>query len=152
MGMAIALKPRRAPHVLLVIAAMVAVAALAVVTASVRITERAVARAAEAREAPARFLAEELTALRLLAMTSASVVPGRLYLGIEECFRKNAPVPFDADIARHGLAACAEAELGRLYAQGGAALEQRGREFLAQAAVDHFSARVTLAAGNFERR
>lgn len=161
---ALALRPRRAAliipapaaahvsPVLVVIAALVAVAALAVITASVRITDRAVARAVEAREAPVRFLTEELVALRLLAMTSASVVPGRLYLGIEECFRRDAPVPFDAHAARHSLAACAESELGRLHAQGGAELESRGRQFLAQAAVDHLSARVKLAAGNFERR
>ena len=145
--------PRKVhPHFLLFIAMVVGVIGLSVLSASVRITDRAVARAVEDREAPARFLAEELSALRLLAMTSASVVPARLYLGIEECFRKSTPVPFDSQIARQSLANCADAELGRLHAQGGATLERRGSEFLLQAGLSTMAPRVTLHAGNFERR
>ena len=122
----------------LALAAMLAIAALAVVIAAMRISDRAVYRAAEAREAPARFLANELGALRLFAMTAPSPIPARLYLGIEECFKARVPVPFDDEhlpLARQTLATCADMELGRLYAQGGAPLAQEGGRVLRQASV-----------------
>ncbi|HET7364122.1 MAG TPA: hypothetical protein VFJ70_11195 [Burkholderiales bacterium] len=122
----------------LVLAVMCAVAALAVVIAAVRITDESMNRAVDAREAPERFLRNELSALRLMAMSSPSPVPGRLYLGIEECFKQRVAVPFDdehlAD-AKQTLATCADMEIGRLYAQGGAALAERGRSVLRDAAV-----------------
>ncbi len=62
----------------LTVATIVAVAALAVVIAAQRVTDGAIYRALEAREAPERFLASELGALRLMAMTSPSPVAGRL--------------------------------------------------------------------------
>jgi hypothetical protein len=122
----------------LALAVMFAVAALAVVIAAMRVADQSMYRALEAREAPERFLAGELSALRLMAMSSASPVPGRLYLGIEECFRARVAVPFDdaqvAD-AKQALATCADMELGRLYAQGGARLAEQGRDVLRQAGV-----------------
>jgi len=122
----------------LAIAIMLAVAALAVVIAAQRVTDGAIDRALEAREAPERFLASELSALRLMAMTSPSPVPGRLYLGIEECFKQRVAVPFDeahvAD-AKQALATCADMEIGRLHAQGGTALAAQGRGVLRQAGV-----------------
>jgi hypothetical protein len=122
----------------LAMAAIVAIAALAVIIATVRMTDRAVYQAVEAREAPARFLADRLGALRLFAMTSASPVPARLYLGIEECFKTRIAVPFDDEhlpLARQTLATCADMEIGRLYAQGGASLAEQGRRILEQASV-----------------
>src|SRR5581483_12004714 len=68
-------RARRKPVVTqfqLALAAMLAIVALAVVIAAVRMTDRAVYQAVEAREAPARFLADQLGALRLFAMTSPS--------------------------------------------------------------------------------
>jgi hypothetical protein len=122
----------------LALAVMCAVAALAVVIAAVRVTDHSIYRAVEAREAPERFLANELGALRLIAMTSASPVPGRLYLGIEECYKQRIAVPFDekqvAD-AKQALAICADMEIGRLYAQAGATLAAQGRAVLRQAGV-----------------
>jgi len=134
-------RARRKPVVTqfqLAVAAMLAIVALAVVIATVRMTDRAVYQAVEAREAPARFLADQLGALRLLAMTSPSPVPARLYLGIEECFRARVAVPFDDEhlpLARQTLATCADMEVGRLYAQGGAPLAEQGRRILEQAGV-----------------
>ena len=122
----------------LALATLLAIAALAVVIAAVRMTDRAVYRAVEAREAPARFLADQLGALRLFAMTAPSPVPARLYLGIEECFKARVPVPFDDEhlpLARQTLATCADMELGRLYAQGGAPLAEEGGRVLRQASV-----------------
>jgi hypothetical protein len=122
----------------LTIAIMLAVAALAVVIAAQRVTDGAIYRALAAREAPERFLAGELSALRLMAMTSPSPVPGRLYLGIEECFKQRVAVPFDegqiAD-AKQALATCADMEIGRLHAQGGPVLAEQGRTVLRQAGV-----------------
>src|SRR5690242_18533013 len=103
-------RARRKPVVTqfqLAVAAILAILALAVVIATVRMTDRAVYQAVEAREAPARFLADQLGALRLLAMTSPGPVPGRLYLGIEECFKARVAVPFDDEhlpLARETLA------------------------------------------------
>jgi hypothetical protein len=114
------------------------IAALAVVIAAVRITDRAVYRAVEAREAPVRFLAEELGALRLIAMTAPEPIPARLYLGIEECFKARVAIPFDEQhlaLARQTLGTCADMEIGRLYTQGGAALAAQGRRVLEQAGV-----------------
>ena len=122
----------------LVLAVMCAVAALAVVIAAVRVTDHSIYRAVEAREAPERFLANELGALRLIAMTSASPVPARLYLGIEECYKQRVAVPFDekqVGDAQQALATCADMEIGRLYAQGGATLAAQGRAVLRQAGV-----------------
>lgn len=122
----------------LALAVMVAVAALAVVIAAMRVADQSVYRAVDAREAPERFLRNELDALRLMAMSSPSPVPGRLYLGIEECFKQRVAVPFDdeqlAD-AKQTLATCADMEIGRLYAQGGAAVAEQGRTVLRQAGV-----------------
>jgi type II secretory pathway pseudopilin PulG len=122
----------------LAVAAIFAIAALAVVIAAVRMTDRAVYRAVEAREAPARFLADELRALRLMAMTSPSPVPARLYLGIEECFKARVAVPFDEEhlpLVEQTLSTCADMEIGRLYAQGGASVAAQGRLVLRQAGV-----------------
>jgi hypothetical protein len=122
----------------LVIAAIAAVAALAIVIASVRMSERAIDAAVESREAPARFLADELGALRLMALTAKSVVPARLYIGIEECFKARAPIPFNDEhlpLARQSLAACADMEIGRLYAQGGGDMAAQGRQALRQAGL-----------------
>src|SRR5918911_698410 len=122
----------------LALAILLAIAALAVVIAAVRMTDRAVYRAVEAREAPARFLADQLGALRLFAMTAPNPIPARLYLGIEECFKARVPVPFDDEhlpLARQTLATCADMELGRLYAQGGAPLAEEGQRVLRQASV-----------------
>jgi hypothetical protein len=117
----------------LAIAGVVLVAALAVITASLRMTERAIDRAVAEREAASRFLAEELAVLRMMAISSESPVPARLYLGIEECFRKNAALPFeDAEAGRRTLAECAQIELGRLHAQGGAPMAEKGRALLGQ--------------------
>ena len=122
----------------LAITIMLAVAALAVVIAAQRVTDGAIYRALEAREAPERLLASELSALRLLAMSSSSPVAGRLYLGIEECFKARVAVPFDEKHVADGkqvLAMCADMEIGRLYAQGGSALAAQGRSVLRQAGV-----------------
>ena len=118
-----------------VIAGIALVTALVVITAALRLTERQIQRAVEEREAAQRFLAAELTGLRLMAMSSESPVPGRLYLGIEECFRRNAPVPFSAEdelAAKRTVAMCAQMELGRLHSQGGAAMATKGRNVLAE--------------------
>ena len=123
----------------LVIAAMVAVAALLVVMASLRLTDEAVTRTVDEREAPARFLAEQLGTLRLVAMTSTSVVPARLYLGIEQCFRDRAPIPFDEGAARSTLGTCAELELGRLQAQGGARMAAEGKTVLGETLTEFAS-------------
>jgi hypothetical protein len=122
----------------LALAVMFAVAALAVVIAAVRVTDQSIYRAVEAREAPERFLANELGALRLMAMSSTSPVPGRLYLGIEECTKQRVAVPFNQEHvadARQALATCADMEIGRLYAQGGPRLAEQGRDVLRQAGV-----------------
>lgn len=114
----------------LALATMVGIAAISVVVASLRLTDASVQRGLDEREAPERFLAQELSVLRLTAMTSASVVPGRLYLGIEECFRARAPVPFAASAAAGVLATCEELEIGRLQAQGGTRMADEGRRVL----------------------
>jgi len=122
----------------LALAVMIAVAALAVVIAAMRITDQSMYRAVDAREAPERFLRNELSALRLMAMSSPSPVPGRLYLGMEECFKQRVAVPFEEEHtaeAKQTLATCADMEVGRLYAQGGAALAEQGRTVLRQAGV-----------------
>ena len=122
----------------LVIIGSILVVALAVVTASLRMTERSIERAVAQREAAARFLAEELLALRMMAMSAESPVAARLYLGIEECFQKTAAVPFaDGDAASHRyiLSTCAEMELGRLHAQGGPAMAEKGRGILKELAL-----------------
>jgi hypothetical protein len=117
----------------LAIAGVVVVVALAVITASARMTEREINRAVAERDAANRFLADELSGLRLMAMSSESPVPARLYLGIEECFKRSVAVPFgSAEAARGTVAACAEMELGRLHAQGGAAMADKGRGVLVQ--------------------
>ena len=117
----------------LAIAGIAVVVALAVITASLRMTEGAIDRAVAEREAASRFLASELAVLRMMAMSSEGPVPARLYLGIEECFYKSVAVPFDNEEAgRRMLAACAQAELGRLHAQGGPAMAEKGRALLAQ--------------------
>ncbi|HVL34286.1 MAG TPA: hypothetical protein VM489_01310 [Burkholderiales bacterium] len=118
--------------------AILAVAALAVVVASLRISESAITREVERREAAGRFLAEELVSLRITAMTATSGVPARLYLGIEECFKARAPVPFagaEPAAVRQIVASCAEMELGRLHAQGGAARAEHGRSVLRQTGI-----------------
>jgi hypothetical protein len=117
----------------LAIAGVVLVVALAVVAASLRMTEGAIDRAVAEREAADRFLANELAVLRIMAMSSDSPVPARLYLGIEECFGKSVAIPFGGDEAgRRTLAACAQIELGRLHAQGGPAMAEKGRALLSQ--------------------
>ena len=135
-------KPRQAAGPLstlqLVIIGSILFVALAVVTASLRMTERSIERAVAQREAAARFLAEELRALRMMAMSAESPVAARLYLGIEECFQKTVAVPFaDGDAASHRyiLSTCAEMELGRLHAQGGAAMAEKGRSILKELAL-----------------
>ena len=122
----------------LAVAIIVAVGVLAVVIAAQRVTDGAIYRALETREAPERFLADQLSALRLMAMSSPSPVPGRLYLGIEECFKQRVAVPFDEGHvvdAKQTLATCADMEVGRLYAQGGEKLAEQGRAVLRQAGV-----------------
>jgi hypothetical protein len=125
----------------IVVTAMVGVAALCVVVASVRLTDQAVYRSVEAREAPERFLADQLSTLRVLAMTSESVVPGRLYLGIEQCFQDGAPVPFDEAAARSALDACAESEIGRLQAQRGPRAAEEGVRVLRDAGINGIAPR-----------
>lgn len=117
----------------LAIAGIALVVALAVITASLRMTEGAIDRAVADHETASRFLASELTVLRMMAMSSDSPVPARLYLGIEECFYKTVAVPFENEQAgRRTLVTCAQMELGRLHAQGGQAMAERGRALLAQ--------------------
>jgi len=117
----------------LAIAGIAVVVAVAVVTASLRMTEGAIDRAVADREAADRFLARELAVLRIMAMSSDSPVPARLYLGIEECFDKSVAIPFEGDEAgRRTLAACAQMELGRLHAQGGPAMAEKGRALLSE--------------------
>ena len=117
----------------LAIAGIVVIVALVVISASFRMTERAISRAVTERETASRFLADELSVLRLMAVSSESPVPARLYLGIEECFQKNVAVPFESpEAGRRMLAACAQMELGRLHAQGGAAMAEKGRGVLRQ--------------------
>jgi len=117
----------------LAIAGIAVVAALAIVAASLRMTEGAIDRAVADREAADRFLANELAVLRIMAMSSDSPVPARLYLGIEECFGKSVAIPFEGNEAgRRTLAACAQIELGRLHAQGGPAMAEKGRALLSQ--------------------
>jgi len=117
----------------LAIAGIALVVALAVITASLRMTEGAIDRAVADHEAASRFLASELTVLRMMAMSSDSPVPARLYLGIEECFYKTVAVPFENEPAgRRTLVTCAQMELGRLHAQGGPAMAEKGRALLAQ--------------------
>jgi hypothetical protein len=130
-------KPRRKDKALggyrLAIAGIAVVVALAIVAASLRMTEGAIDRAVADREAADRFLANELAVLRIMAMSSDSPVPARLYLGIEECFGKSVAIPFEGDEAgRRTLAACAQMELGRLHAQGGPAMAEKGRALLSQ--------------------
>jgi hypothetical protein len=123
---------------LMVITVMVAVAALAVVIASLRMTDRAINRAVAQREAASRFLADELSVLRALAVTSRSPVPARLFLGMEECFRRAVALPFDTGdlaAARRLVKECAEIEIGRLYAQGGAAMADEGRRVLQETGI-----------------
>ena len=120
------------------LAIIVAVAALAVVIAAQRVTDGAIYRALEARDAPERFLTSELVTLRLMAMSSSSPVPARLYLGIEQCFKERVAIPFgdeQAADAKQTLATCADMEIGRLEAQGGATLAEQGRAVLRQADV-----------------
>jgi hypothetical protein len=128
--------PRKAKAITryhLAIAGIAIVVALAVIAASLRMTEGAIDRAVADREAASRFLASELAVLRMMAMSSESPVPARLYLGIEECFYKSVAVPFDNEEAgRRTLTTCAQAELGRLHAQGGPAMAEKGRALLAQ--------------------
>ena len=109
---------------------MVGVAALAVVIATVRLTDQAVYRSLEEREAPNRFLDQELGTLRLIAKTSTSTVPARLYLGIDECFRRRIPLPFDDALARSALIVCADMEIGGLRAHGGARMAEEGEKVL----------------------
>ena len=117
----------------LAIAGIAVVVALAVVAASLRMTEGAIERAVAERETANRFLATELAVLRVMAMSSDSPVPARLYLGIEDCFGKSVAVPFESEEAgRRPLVACAQMELGRLHAQGGAAMAEKGRALLSQ--------------------
>ena len=117
----------------LAIAGIAIVAALVVITAALRGTEGAIVRAVADHEAASRFLASELTVLRMMAMSSDSPVPARLYLGIEECFYKSVAMPFENDQAgRRTLVTCAQMELGRLHAQGGPAMAEKGRAILAQ--------------------
>jgi hypothetical protein len=123
----------------LAIAAMVGIAALLVVIAAGRLTDQAVYRSVEERQAPNRFLVEQLGALRLMAMTSTNIVPARLYLGIEECFRMRMPMPFDEAAAGSGLAACADMEIGRLQAQGGARMAEEGARVLRDASLSTLS-------------
>lgn len=120
----------------LAIGVIVVVAALAVITASLRMTERAIDRAVAQREAARRFFASELSVLRITAMTAPRPVPARLYLGLEECFERSVPVPFESEeLGRRTIANCAEIELGRLHAQGGRAMADEGRAILQQIGV-----------------
>lgn len=122
----------------LALAVIIAVAALAVVIAAQRVTDGAIYRALEARDAPERFLTGQLATLRLMAMSSPSPVPARLYLGIEHCFKERVAIPFgDAHMAdaKQTLATCADMEIGRLEAQGGTMLAEQGRALLRQAGV-----------------
>lgn len=122
----------------LALAIIVAVAALAVVVAAQRVTDGAIYRALEARDAPERFLTSQLSALRLMAMSSPSPVPARLFLGIEQCYKERVAVPFNEERlaeAKQALATCADMEIGRLYAQGGPRLAAQGRDVLRQAGV-----------------
>ncbi|MFL6570743.1 MAG: hypothetical protein ACJ8G4_03230 [Burkholderiales bacterium] len=122
----------------LAIAGIAVVVALAVVAASLRMTEGAIDRAVAEREAAERYLASELAVLRIMAMSSDSPVPARLYLGIEECFGKSVAIPFEGDEAgRRTLLACAQMELGRLHAQGGPAMAEKGRALLSQIGLLH---------------
>ena len=117
----------------LAIAGIAIIAALAVISASMKMTERSISRAVEQREAAGRFLVAELSVLRMMAISSESPVPARLYLGIEECFRKNVAVPFESeDAGRRTLALCAQMEVGRLHSQGGAPMAEKGRALLGQ--------------------
>jgi hypothetical protein len=117
----------------LAIAGIALVVALAVLTASLRMTDGAIDRAVAEREAANRFLASELAVLRMMAMSSDTPVPARLYLGIEDCFAKSVAMPFESDEAgRRTLVNCAQIELGRLHAQGGPAMAEKGRALLAQ--------------------
>ena len=126
-------KDKTLSNVGLAIAAVVVIVALVVISASFRMTERAISRAVAEREAASRFLADELSGLRLMAMSSESPVPARLYLGIEECFKKNVAVAFESpEAGRRIVAACAEMARGRLHAQGGLAMAERGRGVLFQ--------------------
>jgi len=123
---------------LAVIGAIIAVAALAVVIASLRMTERAIDRAVRQREAASLFLAEELSVLRALAVTSRSPVPARLFLGMEECFKRGVGLPFDTEdlsVGRRLIRECAEIELGRLFSQGGAAMADEGRRVLQETGI-----------------
>jgi hypothetical protein len=65
------------------------------------------------REAADRFLASELAVLRIMAMSSDSPVPARLYLGIEERFGKSVAIPFEGRGGRpaHPLRAARERSL-----------------------------------------
>jgi hypothetical protein len=135
-GLAAAISPRQR-NVLtgyrLAIAGIALVVALAVLTASLRMTQGAIDRAVAEREAANRYLASELAVLRMMAMSSDSPVPARLYLGIEECFAKSVAMPFESEEAgRRTLVNCAQIELGRLHAQGGPAMAEKGRALLAQ--------------------
>jgi hypothetical protein len=117
----------------LAIAGIAVVVAVAVVAASLRMTEGAIDRAVAEREAADRFLANELAVLRIMAMSPDGPVPARLYLGIEECFGKSVAIPFQGEEAgQRTLAACAQMELGRLHAQGGPAMAEKGRALLSQ--------------------
>lgn len=115
---------------------MVGIASLSVVVAALRITDQAVYRTVEEREAPNRFLDEQLRTLRLIAKTSSSAVPARLYLGIDDCFRRSAPLPFDESLARSALIACADTEIGALRAQGGARMAEEGEQVLHDAGIN----------------
>jgi len=135
-GLAAAISPRQRKVFTgyrLAIAGIALVVALAVLTASLRMTEGAIDRAVAEREAANRYLASELAVLRMMAMSSDSPVPARLYLGIEECFAKSVAMPFESEEAgRRTLVNCAQIELGRLHAQGGPAMAEKGRALLAQ--------------------
>jgi hypothetical protein len=135
-GFAAAISPRQRKVLTgyrLAIAGIALVVALAVLTASLRMTEGAIDRAVAEREAANRYLASELAVLRMMAMSSDSPVPARLYLGIEECFAKSVAMPFASEEAgRRTLVNCAQIELGRLHAQGGPAMAEKGRALLAQ--------------------
>src|SRR4051794_38508882 len=111
----------------LAIAGIAVVVALAVVAASLRMTEGAIDRAVAEREAADRYLAVELAVLRIMAMSSDSPVPARLYLGIEECFGKSVAIPFEGDEAgRRTLLACAQMELGPAARAGRARHGRKG--------------------------
>ena len=135
-GLAAAISPRRRKVLTgyrLAIAGIALVVALAVLTASLRMTEGAIDRAVAEREAANRYLASELAVLRMMAISSDSPVPARLYLGIEECFAKSVAMPFESEESgRRTLVNCAQMELGRLHAQGGPAMAEKGRALLAQ--------------------